>query len=173
MRRQEDSGEPRRFSPNAVHLIRTSQTIHVSLSQMADQKASILMGATFVIFTITVGRAQGGDAPLPLLILGGTAFLSAVCAVLAIVPVTRLDKTRPVNLLFFGSFTQVPEDEYVDRILDTLSEDDRLYRAMAHDLYQNGVVLARKKYRFLGYAYRVLLAGTTLSLIAFVAAMLR
>ena len=34
---------------------------------MADHKASILMGATFVIFTITIGKAQDATAPLPLL----------------------------------------------------------------------------------------------------------
>jgi hypothetical protein len=30
---------------------------------------------------------------------------------------------------------------------------------MARDLYQNGVVLARKKYRLLGYAYRTFLSA--------------
>ena len=60
-----------RFPPNAVHLVRTVQQSHVQLSAMADQKASILMGATFVIFTITIGQARGGEAPVALLILGG------------------------------------------------------------------------------------------------------
>ena len=32
-------------------------------------------------------------------------------------------------------------------------------RPGAHDIYQNGHVLAVKKYRLLGYAYRVLLIG--------------
>ena len=54
---------------------------------MADTKASMLMGATFVIFTITIGQARGdGGAPLPLLILGGAAFFSAIFAVLAVLP---------------------------------------------------------------------------------------
>ncbi len=44
----------RTFAPNAVHMVRTAQAIHVQLSAMADQKASILMGASFVIFTITI-----------------------------------------------------------------------------------------------------------------------
>ena len=47
------------FPPNAIHVVRTAQQIHVQLSAMADQKASILMGATFVIFTITIGQAHG------------------------------------------------------------------------------------------------------------------
>jgi hypothetical protein len=40
---------------------------------------------------------------------------------------------------------------------------------MLHDLYQNGIVLERKKYRMLGYAYRVFLTGLTASFIAFLA----
>ena len=30
---------------------------------------------------------------------------------------------------------------------------------MLHDVYQNGQVLQRRKYRFLGYAYRMFIAG--------------
>ena len=49
------------FPPNAVHLVRTNQQITMQLSQMADQKASILMGATFVVFTLAVGQARDVD----------------------------------------------------------------------------------------------------------------
>ena len=53
--------EERSYTPNAVHMMRTAQLAQLQLSAMADTKASILMGATFVIFTITIGRAQGGS----------------------------------------------------------------------------------------------------------------
>jgi Family of unknown function (DUF5706) len=159
---------PRTFSPNAAHLVRTVQQSHVQLSAMADQKASILMGATFVIFTITIGQARGGDAPLPLLILGAAAFLSAVFAILAILPATHYRGLGPDNLLFFGAFTQLDEAEWTERLVDRLEDDETIYRTMLHDLYQNGMVLGRKKYRMLGWAYRVFLVGLTASLAAFV-----
>ncbi len=160
---------PRSFPANAIHLVRTTQTIHVSLSQMADQKASILMGATFVIFTITIGQSKGGQmAPLPLLVLGGFAFFAAVLAVLAILPATHFKAVPSTNPLFFGSFTQLGEEEYVEKILDLLSTDEAIYRTMAQDIYKNGVVLERKKYRLLGYAYRVFLIGLTASFLTFI-----
>jgi hypothetical protein len=166
----EEMAERKIFPANAIHVVRTAQTINLQLSAMADQKASILMGATFVIFTITIGQAHGTTPPLPLLILGAAAFLAAVCAVLAIVPATNLRRRQgPVNLLFFGSFTSLDEDEYLDRITDLLQDEETFYRAMARDMYQNGQVLARKKYRMLGYAYRIFLLGMSASLIAFVA----
>jgi hypothetical protein len=163
-----DPGPAPTFSANAAHLVRTVQQSHVQLSAMADQKASILMGATFVIFTITIGQAHGGNAPLPLLILGGAAFLSAVFAILAILPATHYRAVGSDNLLFFGSFTQLSEAEWTERLVERLREDEAIYRTMLHDLYQNGVVLERKKYRLLGWAYRIFLVGLTASLTAFI-----
>ena len=158
-------------SINGIHMMRTTQQIQVSLSQMADQKASILMGATFVIFTITVGQAKGGTMPpVPLLVLGGFAFISAVLtvlAVLAVLPAVGPSRSGRVNLLFFGSFVQLDEEDYIERMLTTLEDDETMFRTMATDIYQNGRVLARKKYRLLGYAYRVFLAGLTASLATF------
>jgi hypothetical protein len=157
------------YPPNAIHMMRTTQLAHVQLSAMADHKASILMGATFVIFTITVGQSRGAaGAPLPLLILGGFAFLSAICAVMAVLPAIRRQKKVPLNLLFFGSFTHLSEDEFVDRITARLVSDDTIYRTMARDIYQNGCVLQRKKYRLLGWAYRMFLVGLVASATAFV-----
>jgi len=163
----EDKPE-RTYPPNAVHLLRTTQLAHFQLSAMADQKASILMGASFVIFTITVGQARGAGAPLPLLILGGFSFLSAICAVMAVLPKIGSRRNAPQNLLFFGSFTDLTEDEFVERITARLESEDGIYRTMARDIYQNGCVLRHRKYRMLGWAYRIFLLGLFASAAAFV-----
>jgi hypothetical protein len=165
--------QPHREEPiypaNAIHMMRTTQLAHVQYSAMADHKASILMGASFVIFTITVGQARGAaGAPLPLLILGGFAFLSAICAVMAVLPSIRGEKGKPMNLLFFGSFARLSEEEYVEQVTARLASDDSIYRTMARDIHQNGSVLQRKKYRLLGWAYRVFLVGLVASATAFV-----
>jgi hypothetical protein len=158
-----------RYSVNAIHMMRTTQLAHFQLSAMADHKASILMGATFVIFTITVGQAHGTLPPLPLLILGGFAFLSAICAVLSVLPAIRRPKGGRLNVLFFGSFTQLGEDQFLDEITGRLATDESIYRTMALDIYQNGCVLQRKKYRLLGWGYRIFLVGLVASATAFVA----
>ncbi len=151
--------------PNYVHVVRTAQTMHLSLSQMADQKASILMGATFVIFTLAVGQAKGGMPPLPLAILGAFAFCSAILAVSVVMPSMpkRRDDEAPVNLLFFGSFVRLSEAEFIEAMRARVRDDNDALEMMASDLYQSGQVLARKKYRLLGYAYRVLLVGLVAS----------
>lgn len=157
-----------RYPNNAVHMIRYVSSAHLRLSQMADSKASLLMGATFVTFTITVGQSRGAETPLPLLILGTAAFFSAICAVLAVLPAAGRPKERPMNLLFFGAFTELEEEEYIDRLTAGMRTDDGLYRSMARDIYQNGRVLKDKKYRLLGWAYRIFLAGLVASAAAFV-----
>lgn len=164
-----EPGENREFPVNAIHVVRTTQQIHVQLSQMADQKANMLLAATFVIFTISIGQMRQTAAQVPLLVLGIAAFFSAVFAILAVLPVTRYPTGGKLNLLFFGSFTQLGEEEYLDRLTGELLHDESGYRMMARDIYQNGVVLQRKKYRLLGYAYRIFLAGLTLSFILFLA----
>jgi hypothetical protein len=164
---------PRRerpFSVHAIHLVRTAIQANLTLSQMADQKASLLMGATFVVFTIAVGQAARGPVPLTLLVLAGFAFLSACCAVAAVLPSVRA--TSPAadgrrNLLFFGVFTQLDEDQFVEEVLDQLHADETVFRTMLRDVYQNGQVLQRKKYRLLGWAYRLFVGGLVLTVVTF------
>ena len=161
------------FAVDGVHLLRTTQQIQYQLSQMADQKASMLLGITFVIFTISVGQAKFGQPQPALLVLGAAAFVAAFLTVLAVLPSVKPgpkpDSIR--NILFFASFTQLDEDEYVGRLLEVVSDSRTVYEAFAHDIYQNGRVLALKKYKLIGYAYRVMLVGLSLSFLAFVAPM--
>ena len=164
------------YPPNAVHLVRTNQQLTMQLSQMADQKASILMGATFVVFTLAVGQARAGAGALamPLTILATFSFLSELLAVSAVLP--RVGKAPPVvykdgkdhsNILFFGRFSQMDEDEFIEAVKARLRTEEDLYETMLRDTYQNGIVLARRKYRYLAYAYRLFVVGLTLTFVAF------
>lgn len=161
---------PTGFSNHAIHLVRTSQQLNLALSQMADQKASILMGATFVVFTIAVGQAKSGNVPWSLSVLALFAFASALCAVFAVLPSISNPKkgVGSTNKLFFGYFTHVPEEEWTDSIIAELRGDETIFRAMLHDIYQNGQVLQRKKYKFLALAYKVFIVGLTATLVTFV-----
>lgn len=160
---------PKRYAPDAIHLIRTTQQLQVQLSAMADQKASILMGAAFVVFSLTINQAAQRTASAAMLVLAGFALVAAVLAVLAIIPAVRPKKDAPLNLLFFGSFTQLDQDDYIDRVVEKLRDEEEIYRTMARDIYQNGTVLQRKKYRFLSLAYRVFLAGLVVTVLVFAA----
>jgi hypothetical protein len=158
------------LGPDGVHMLRTAMSIQYQLSQMADQKANMVLAATFVIFTVTVAQVRAGAPAAPLLILGAAAFMAALLAIFAVLPSVGAPRAGGVaNVLFFGSFTQLPEAEFVDMLV-TIAENQRAtYEAIAHDIYQNGRVLAHKKYRYLGYAYRILLVGLVASFLTFIA----
>jgi hypothetical protein len=158
--------------PKEVHnLLVTAQQGHVALSAMADSKASILMGATFVVFTLTIGEIMEHKATASLLLLAGFSFAATIFSVLAVRPnpMKPPAEYRPgLNLLFFGSFAGLPEEEYIDRIIGVLRSEETTYRTMARDLFQNGKFLHLNKYRYLTMAYTVFLIGLIATLIAFV-----
>ena len=161
---------PAPFSINAIHTLRTMQLSTLALSQMADQKASMLMGASFVVFSIAVGRSLGGTLPWSLAILAFFAFLSALFAAISVMPSIGGPPPGAAgnrNRLFFGHFWNRDEEEWTREVLGELHDDERLFRMMLHDVYQNGQVLRRRKYRFLVYAYRTFIAGLLTTLAAF------
>ena len=161
--------EERTISPQAIHLVRTAMQANLRLSQMADQKASLLMGASFVVFTLAVGQAGRGFSSTALVLLGTFAFVSACFAVFAVLPRHSKDPIADTesNILFFGVFTSIKEEEFADRVIAQLDNDEDICRLMLRDIYQNGQVLQKRKYRLLGWSYRIFLVGLTLALIAF------
>ena len=165
------SAEAEVYAPQAVHLVRTVTMANIALSQLADQKASIMMGATFVVFTISIGQASRGPFPLSLAVLALFAFASAVLAIATVLPAVRPGRKRKPanpNILFFGVFAQMSEEQFTDQVLEQLRSDGGMFRTMLRDIHQNGTVLHRKKYRFLGYAYWTFLTGLVLTLVLFV-----
>ena len=98
----------------------------------------------------------------------GALLLSALLAVFAIMPSVTPTKNGGNNILFFGVFSRMTEAEYTQEVMDNLHDDEHIYQTMLRDVYQNGLVLQNKKYKFLGYAYRAFLAGLILTLISLV-----
>ncbi|MCB0037459.1 MAG: hypothetical protein KDE51_25685 [Anaerolineales bacterium] len=153
-----------------ITFLRTVQQHHVQLSAMADQKASLLIGASFVVMSILFGQLDHGEISIPLLTLGVPTIIACVLAVLAVSPSTVPSKksTSPGNLLFFGSFSNMDAAAFEKEIEDILTADGQVYRAMIMDIYQLGCVLHSKKYRYLAHSYRVFLVGLVLTFLVMV-----
>ena len=151
-------------------MVRTTQTINLQLSQMADQKANMLMAASSIVFTLTLSQLHsGGPMTAALAILAVAALVSVGLAILTVRPsVAHVVGPVPdeANLLFFGVFTAMPEADYIERMLPRLQSDEATYRTMLRDIDQNGRVLRDKKYRLLAAGYGVFLAGLLCAAIA-------
>jgi hypothetical protein len=144
-------------------MLRTAQQHHVQLSAMADTKASILITISSIVLTIALSRADEPILRPGLLTLAASSLLSLLLAIVAVLPtfapraVQRGDARR--NLLFFGHFGAMSEQEFLRQMEPLLRSDALIYEAMLRDLYGIGAYLYRKKYRFLRFAYVALLAG--------------
>lgn len=146
----------------ADNLLRTAQQHHVQLSVMADTKASILITVSSIVMTIALSRAGEPQLRPALLTLAVSCLVSLILAVIAVLP-TFSKGSGSRNLLFFGHFAMMTEEEFMNAMDRMLASDENVYEAAVRDIYSLGTYLHRKKYRFLRYAYIALLAGFVLS----------
>ena len=107
-------GDPGYEFPKEVHtLLALANTTNITVSGMADTKASILMGASFVVFSMSISDIAEGKASMPLLVLTMFSFVATVFGVLTVRPGKMVAKPIPIekaNLLFFGSYSNAPRE---------------------------------------------------------------
>ncbi|MBA3667410.1 MAG: hypothetical protein H0W65_06780 [Sphingomonas sp.] len=151
--------------PKEVHnLLIAANATNITLSGMADTKASILMGASFVVFSMSIGDLAEGKASAPLLVLTLFSFIATVFGVLTVRP-NRMKATKApvpaeqVNILFFGSYTNTPREEFVDEAIKVLSSEEETYRRLAADLWDHGRLLRDDKFRWLYWSFTAFLIG--------------
>jgi hypothetical protein len=154
--------------PNADNLLRTAQQHHVQLSVMADTKASILITISSIVLTIALSRSGDPQLRPALLTLAAACLISLLLAIIAVLPTfagpranSRRGMTR--NILFFGHFASMSEQEYLAAMERILSSDALIYETAVRDIHSLGIYLYRKKYRFLRFAYVALLVGFILA----------
>ncbi len=172
-------GDPDYVFPKEVHnLLVAANATNITLSGMADTKASILMGASFVVFSMSIGDLAEGKASLPLLVLTLFSFVATVLGVLTVRPNRMRASKAPipadkVNILFFGSYINAPRDAYVDEMIKVLSSEEETYRRLAADLWDHGKLLRDDKYSWLYWSFTAFLVGMLLTAGAVVLQLLR
>lgn len=169
------AGEPRQRFGNVKprssvdNLLRTIQQHHVQLSLMADTKASILITISSIVVTIALSNSAKPQLRPALLTLAAACLFSLLLAVIAILPNFRprgaAGQPGRRNMLFFGHFATMSEDDYMAEIERALENDAILYETAVRDIHSLGVYLYKKKYRFLRFAYVSLITGFVLATI--------
>jgi predicted metal-dependent HD superfamily phosphohydrolase len=160
-------------------LFRTTSHNHLMLSQMADNKANILITINSIILSILVSVLVRKLEENPMLIVP-TIMLVTVClttmvfAILSTRPnvsagrFTRDDvKSKKTNLLFFGNFHGMNVEDYEWSMKEMMKDADYLYGSLIKDIYYLGKVLG-KKYKFLRIAYNIFMFGFVVSIIGFI-----
>jgi len=151
-------------------LFRVTYKNHVALSQLADQKAGMLISINGLIISVIIAlltpRFDSWSwtfAPGLVLVVG--CLISLAFAVVGSRP--RVDRTAVTienvrnnegNLLFFGHFTSMPLGEF-QAAIRTLGKDRKLlHDSLARQLYSMGNALVTK-YRYLELAYNAFLVA--------------
>jgi HD superfamily phosphodiesterase len=160
-------------------MLRLTSANHVSLSEMADSKANILISVNAIIISLILSvliRKIEVDTYLaiPTLIFLATSVITIVLAIIATRPkITKGNFTKEdvvhgkTNLLFFGNFYKTTLDEYKWGMSMMMRDPNYLYGGLVDDIYYLGVVLG-KKYKFLSIAYYVFMIGIIISVFSFV-----
>ena len=131
---------------------------------MADTKASILITVSSIVMTIALTRVNVPALRPALMTLATACLISLVLAIIAVLPTFSKGKGSR-NILFFGHFATMSEDEFMNAVEQVITTDERVYETIVRDLYSLGTYLHRKKYRFLRFAYLAMLFGFVLAMV--------
>ncbi len=159
------------FEPEYINVLISAHAGNLELSNMADSKASILLGASFVVFGLSISDIAAGKASIPLVVLTLFSFIATVLGVLTVRPARIKDwKVEPgkANLMFFGSFTNVTKEQYVEQCVRALADPEASIRTMAADIYDHGKLLKADKFSWLYWSYSAFLWGMWITAIVVV-----
>lgn len=159
------SGHDIDAASSADYLLRSLQSNQLSLSAIADQKASILVGATMVVLGVVAPIDADDNTSAALIILAVTAGLAGAAAVAALIPRVRTRSPRR-NVLFFGVHSTLSSEEFHRAMGRILSDAASIHEAIVEDVHQMGLVLSTK-FRFINLAYAILLVGLSATTIAY------
>jgi hypothetical protein len=159
------------------NILRVNHGNQMRLGLMADAKANIMITVASIVFSITIANLDNEAMKWPLLTFAIGSFFALLFAIFAIIPNTdypkkkgseEIDRNSPLfNPLFFGHFAHLPIEEYKEDYAKTLMTDDKVYDAMAGDIYGQGKVLALSKYKFLKWSYTSFLWGMSGAIVVF------
>jgi predicted metal-dependent HD superfamily phosphohydrolase len=159
-------------------MFRITSTNHQRLSDMADNKAHIMISTNSIILSVILSLLlrKLEDNPhliIPTMLLLIICVVTMVFSILATRPSIPEGKFTPddikekrVNLLFFGNFYRMNLPDYEKGMQALMDDREYLYGSLIKDVYAQGVVLGRK-YRLLRIAYNVFMFGIIAAVLAF------
>lgn len=176
--------EPQKRPDRGIEtMFRTTSTNNQRLSDMADNKANILITVNSIILSAVISLLlrhldDNVNLTIPTFVLLGICLTTIVIAILATRPkipngvfTSEEVKNKSVNLLFFGNFYRMPFDQYTAGMQQVMENRDFLYGTLTRDVYSQGVVLGRK-YRLLRLAYSIFMFGLIVAILAYIIAII-
>ena len=164
-------------------MFRSAYRVQMDLTALADNKANMMISINGIVMSIIIASVAPKLDNNPWLLLPTVVLLignlvSMVYAVMAARPRVKSPALNPPipqkpggNLLFFGTFATMREDDFVAAMTQLMEERMPVYETMIRNIYGIGTVLFRK-FLLLQYAYTsfmlALIFGVTSFLVVFI-----
>jgi len=160
-------------------LFRASYRVQMELTALADNKANMMISINGIIISIIIAAVAPKLDANPWLMIPSTIFLlgtliSIIYAILAArprvsnTPITLEDLAHSKgNLLFFGDFANLSQDEFTTGMVDMISDNTIVYETMIRNLYGLGSVL-KKKFHLLKLAYTAFMIALVLGVLSYI-----
>jgi predicted metal-dependent HD superfamily phosphohydrolase len=162
-------------------MFRISASKNIRISEMADNKAHIMISVNSIIISVVLGLIVSSLQQYPYLIIPTIILLvvnvlTIIFSVLATRPkiangvFTKEEvANKTVNLLYFGSYYNMDLKDYEHGVEEMMKDGGFLYSTLTKDTFWQGKVLGRK-YQLLRISYTIFLFGIVISVLAFSAA---
>jgi len=160
-------------------LFRSAYRVQMDLTGLADNKANMMISINGLIISIIIAAVAPKLDANPWLLIPTTVFLlgtlvSIIYAIVAArprvssVPITLEDLEHSNgNILFFGDFANLSQDDFTAGMIDLLQDKTVIYETMIRNIYGLGSVL-RKKFALLKVAYTAFMIALVLGVTSFI-----
>lgn len=173
-----------KLSKNVLNVIRTTMRNNIELTNIADNKANVLLSLnalmlTFLVpviiakFDFVIMRELG----LSLAIFITTCLVTIYLAALALKPgdFRKLEKQRGAKRFaspfFFGNYHLMKAEDFEAKVNEALLNEDTVRKHIIQDLYYVGARLGQKMY-IIRVAFNIFMAGIIISVLIAAATML-
>ena len=166
------------FSKEAVNIIRTTQRNNIELTNIADNKANVLLSLNAIMVTFllpligpNLRMIIDGYFYIPLIILATTCFTTIYISTRVLKPQrfqefkAGMKEERSFSPFFFGNFYKMEPEEFFEYLEENLSEKKMLKSHLAQDLYYLGKRLAAKM-NYIRLAFNIFTIGLLLSIVS-------
>ncbi len=168
----------KKLTKQTINVIRTTQRNNIDLTQLADNKANVLLSLNAIMITFLLPMVLSnfdtifqGYLYIPLIILSITCFTTIYMSAIVLKP-SNLQEYRasPSNdpdaqfsPFFFGNFYKMEADEFFEYMEETMSNSQMVKDHLTQDLYYIGKRLGYKMDR-IRLAFNIFLSGLFLTL---------
>lgn len=160
-------------------MFRTAYRTQLDLTALADNKANIMISINGLIISIIIASISSKiDSNTWLLIPTSALLLSCLLAIIFAILAARPRvasndislnevRRREANILFFGNFTSLTQNEFMAGMVELMKDKSEVYIQMIRDIYGIGSVL-EKKFQMLRVSYTVFMYGLFISITLYI-----